>query len=677
MCYASEAAYQKRPYDTQMIALLQFLYALDSGKGLAGEISTGEGKSLITSMVVACNALLGNKVMVVTSTPALAQRDAEEAAPFYKLFGLNASNNCDKEALSNTQKLKDRYKENTILYGQASDFERDRLMTENKGSDLCSSWMNEKACLFIDEVDNMLINNGAFTLFLSDDVPDFQLLTPLIKDLWGAYCVKYKEINELSDDYDKEVLFKQVKETLVLEFQDKISEGEFKLTTKLTGYAKRSLSGWIDSASTALSFSEGAEYLIEPSREQSGYANVVVMDISTGVEQKSTQWMDMLHQFIQLKHNLNMTQPTVMSVYESNMSFVERFAGNVYGVTGTLGSSVSKQLLCDLGKMNCFHLPRRIPSRLKNEKETVVFDKEQWKQAIHQSISNKSKTQPILIVVEHAGQVAELKSYFAEQGIKVTEDYQNNEKMESSNQALHHVAAGDVFIATYIAGRGTDIKFDDKRLPEQGLHVILGSLPDTERDYLQVMGRSGRNGHQGTCEHIVLDQEMTPISILKFKRDFQDACSNDAVRTIEVPKNKLLNELYTKFVETKKSIIEDAFFSILSDKNKQILQQEMSARWGFFLSKMTQIYSSDDVFEQFNSDKEESLKEKAKQKLEKIKSEILAQAANIGSQKSRFFSTNMELGHEAFERKHYKTAEDLFRLASEQETPQFQESCRL
>lgn len=219
MCQAANYAYGKTPYDVQLIAFLQFLYAIDSNESLAGEIATGEGKSLISNMVVACNALIKTnaKVMVVTSTPSLAIRDAEDSKCFFNCFGLNVANNCDAEAISQPVSLKERYQQNQIMFGQASDFERDRLMTDAKGADICQEWINNnKVSLFIDEIDKTIINDGSFTLFLSDDVPDFQLLDILIKDIWGDFFLKYQEL--LENAYS-ETAANHVKNQLLIHFQ--------------------------------------------------------------------------------------------------------------------------------------------------------------------------------------------------------------------------------------------------------------------------------------------------------------------------------------------------------------------------------------------------------------------------------------------------------------------------
>ena len=73
----------------QNLSVLLFL-TKNKNKGLIAQISTGEGKSTIISMVATYLALCGKSVDIITSTEILAKRDSEEKRPFYKMFKLTS-----------------------------------------------------------------------------------------------------------------------------------------------------------------------------------------------------------------------------------------------------------------------------------------------------------------------------------------------------------------------------------------------------------------------------------------------------------------------------------------------------------------------------------------------------------------------------------------------------------
>jgi hypothetical protein len=73
----------------------------------------------------------------------------------------------------------------------------------------------------------------------------------------------------------------------------------------------------------------------------------------------------------------------------------------------------------------------------------------------------------------------------------------------------HAGEAGQVTIATNMAGRGTDIKLDDAVRAAGGLHVILTELHDASRVDRQLAGRCARMGDPGSWEEILsLDDEL-------------------------------------------------------------------------------------------------------------------------------------------------------------------------
>lgn len=117
---------------TQLMALLIFIDSiLNKMKGRLANISTGEGKSLITiSTTIAQLLLKGGNVDILTSSEILAERDAEESEQMFALFDIHVSNNCDAKANGDENLRKERYAKNQVIYGEIGNFQRDILLTK-------------------------------------------------------------------------------------------------------------------------------------------------------------------------------------------------------------------------------------------------------------------------------------------------------------------------------------------------------------------------------------------------------------------------------------------------------------------------------------------------------------------------------------------------------------------
>ena len=93
-----------------------------------------------------------------------------------------------------------------------------------------------------------------------------------------------------------------------------------------------SLEGWIMSALHAAYFYKiNIHYIVKEGK-------IVPIDHSnTGCLQNNVQWQNGLHQFLQMKHGLDVTVESMTSNFISNIGFFNKYE-SLFGVTGTLGS---------------------------------------------------------------------------------------------------------------------------------------------------------------------------------------------------------------------------------------------------------------------------------------------------------------------------------------------------
>uniref|UniRef100_A0AC34F413 Chloroplast protein-transporting ATPase n=1 Tax=Panagrolaimus sp. ES5 TaxID=591445 RepID=A0AC34F413_9BILA len=153
---------------------MAILYAVNSEKHLLEQVNTGEGKSYIIAATAIIRRLVDYRyVDIITSSPVLAERDSAEMASFYHHFGLEVGHNCNE----NTEERKKAYQYD-VVYGDIAHFQRDYLLHTFYKKEMLGSRTRE--CVIVDEVDNMLLDNGNNMLYLSHNVAGLNLLDSLL-----------------------------------------------------------------------------------------------------------------------------------------------------------------------------------------------------------------------------------------------------------------------------------------------------------------------------------------------------------------------------------------------------------------------------------------------------------------------------------------------------------------
>jgi preprotein translocase subunit SecA len=123
--------------DAQILAILLFISsATKDGSTIQrrmAQISTGEGKTLITVLLVVYHVLAnwsnGRRfVDIITSSSVLAEANVKEMKWFFDLFGIVAENNCDK-ACTEDESLRCKRYNSDVIYGDLSSFQRDILLS--------------------------------------------------------------------------------------------------------------------------------------------------------------------------------------------------------------------------------------------------------------------------------------------------------------------------------------------------------------------------------------------------------------------------------------------------------------------------------------------------------------------------------------------------------------------
>ena len=195
-------------YDVQLIGG----YSLHSGN--IAEMSTGEGKTLVSTLPAYLNALGGRGVHMVTVNDYLARRDSEWNAPIFNFLGLSVD--CLEYHRPNSADRRKAYNAD-ITYGTNNEFGFDYLR-DNMVHEPSELVQHKHHYAIIDEVDSVLIDDARTPLIISGptpkgDVQQFEALKPRIQHL-------YDEQKKLSTQ-----LLTQAKK-LIAEGNDGAKEGE-------------------------------------------------------------------------------------------------------------------------------------------------------------------------------------------------------------------------------------------------------------------------------------------------------------------------------------------------------------------------------------------------------------------------------------------------------------------
>jgi preprotein translocase subunit SecA len=168
-------------YDVQLIGGI----ALHKGK--IAEMSTGEGKTLVSTLPVFLNALAGRGVHVVTVNDYLAKRDAEWMGPMHEFHGLRVD--CIDKHQPNSPERRKAYLAD-ITYGTNNEFGFDYLR-DNMAHAPSALVQRKHHFAIVDEVDSVLIDDARTPLIISGptpkgDIHQFDEYKPRVERLYHA-----------------------------------------------------------------------------------------------------------------------------------------------------------------------------------------------------------------------------------------------------------------------------------------------------------------------------------------------------------------------------------------------------------------------------------------------------------------------------------------------------------
>jgi preprotein translocase subunit SecA len=498
-----------RHFDVQMIG------GIVLHRGMIAEMRTGEGKTLVATLPVYLNALLGKGVHVVTVNDYLAKRDADWMGRIYKFLGLTVG--CIQNDLDDFER-QEAYKSD-ITYGTNNEFGFDYLR-DNMKFDVATCVQRGHYFGIVDEVDSILIDEARTPLIISGQSEE------AVSKYYEADAV----IPKLIRDTDYQVDEKQHSAIL--------TEAGIEKAERILGHgniydpSNIEILHCLNQALVAHTlYHKDKQYIVRD-------GEVVIVDEFTGRIMPGRRWSDGLHQAVEAKEGVKIEKEnqTLATVTLQNYF---RMYQKLAGMTGT--AETESVEFAKIYNLDVTSIPTH-RSMIRRDHPDAIYRTldEKWEAVVEEIKECHANGQPVLVGTVSVENSELIARRLQQAGIKHNV---LNAKPENAGREAEFVAQagrkGAVTIATNMAGRGTDIllggnaEFLGRELlkkqevnPEEaseqqieeaiaqvkpqiavehdevkglgGLHIIGTERHESRRIDNQLRGRAGRQGDPGS-----------------------------------------------------------------------------------------------------------------------------------------------------------------------------------
>jgi len=455
-------------------------------QGKIAEMKTGEGKTLVATLPIYLNSLMGKGAHVVTVNDYLARRDAEWMGEVYKFLGRSVGivqHSCDDD------ERKKAYRSD-ITYGTNNEYGFDYLR-DNMKFQLEDQSQRELFFCVVDEVDSILVDEARTPLIISGPT----------EETTDKYYTIDRIAPNLKEKSDFQIDEKARSITLT---EEGVEHAE-----KLLGLSNLYDAGNMDTLhhlQQALKahqmFKRDVDYVVKDNE-------VVIVDEFTGRMMPGRRYSDGLHQALEAKERVKIENENQTLASVTFQNFFRMFT-TLSGMTGTADTeAVEFKKIYDL---DVVVMPTN-RDLVRTDYPDVIYRTEKEKfNAIADEVGELHKLgRPILvgtISIENSEKISDI---LKRRGVKhnvLNAKYHEKEAEIVANAGQE----GHVTIATNMAGRGTDIVLGEGVAQKGGLHIIGSERHESRRIDNQLRGRSGRQGDKGSSRfYMSLDDDLLRI----------------------------------------------------------------------------------------------------------------------------------------------------------------------
>ena len=577
----SRRVLEMRHFDVQLIGGM----ALHEGK--ISEMRTGEGKTLVATLPIYLNALLGKGVHVITVNDYLAKRDAEWMGQIYRFLGLEVGINLSN--ISSEEKKK--AYEADITYGTNNEFGFDYLR-DNMIFSKEERVQRKLHYGLVDEVDSILIDEARTPLIISGQAEDnVDLYTKI--NLVVAKLSKQKTEEEGGDYWIDEKAHQVVLSESGHENVEKllIKAGLLSEESSLYDATNISLVHHINASLKARNlFNKDQHYVVKDN-------SIIIVDEFSGRMMPGRRWSEGIHQAVEAKEGVEIQKEnqTLASITFQNYF---RMYEKLSGMTGTADTEAFE--FNQIYGLETIIIPPHRTTQRKDMMDKVYRTSQERYAAVIEDIKACQKiNQPVLVgttSIENSELISALLTK-----VKLKHQVLNAKHHEKEAHIIAQAGRpGMITIATNMAGRGTDIvlggsieadiheiKLSDKLTDSKkekeikeikdawkkqnslvvkagGLHIIGTERHESRRVDNQLRGRAGRQGDPGSSRfYLSLEDSLLRI----FASDRVSAI----MEKLKMPEGEAIEHSWvTKAIENAQRKVEGRNFDI----RKQLLEYD-------------------------------------------------------------------------------------------------------
>jgi len=493
--YAAVREARLRESDQRMFDV-QMMGGIVLHEGDVAEMKTGEGKTFVASLALYLNALPATGVHLVTVNDYLAQRDAEWNRGVYERLAMTVDY---IENMMPFDRRKQAYAAD-ITYGTNSEFGFDYLR-DNMAISLDGVVQRGHSYAIVDEVDSILIDEARTPLIISGEpqtaAKTYYDFARVVKGLQGAQSKGTKAQDEILQQENDFVYDEKHKTVAPGEAAIEKVERALKIDNLYDPRNVQLVNHLIQSLKAESLYKRDVDYVIQD-------GEVKIVDEFTGRIMEGRRWSEGLHQAIEAKENVPI-QEEHLTLATITLQNYFRLYEKLAGMTGT--AKTEEKEFVEIYNLDVVPIPTNVAVERLDKNDLIFKTKDAKFKAVITDIKERhEKGQPVLvgtIAVETSEYLSEL---LKRQGVP----HNVLNAKEHAREAQIIIDAGEegaVTIATNMAGRGVDIKIDDRVREVGGLYVLGTERHESRRIDNQLRGRSGRQGDPGETRFYLSGQD--------------------------------------------------------------------------------------------------------------------------------------------------------------------------